>query len=185
MHVIFDGSEVKLDNFYQVGSGADFSFYEGLPAKYQRGYGYFGGHLHQRGHGLGDIFRSLWRILKPIGMNIGNVVAPLAKEAGKALGEEGLATGARVLNEMVQGRNPKEALRNEGREGVKRLFDRASNRLQRGQGKGASRRIRKFPGTNVILKPGDTVTRHSIISKKKSQGPAKRARQRVDSLGYY
>jgi hypothetical protein len=189
VHVIFDGSDVKLENFFQVGTGvADLSFFEGVPARYQRGYGYFGGNYHQRGHGMGDIFRSLWRVLKPFGMNIGTALAPMAKEAGKALGEEGLATGARVLNEMVQGKNVKDSLAAEGREGVKRLLDRASSRLQRGSGGG---RRRKLPGTNVILKPGDMVTRHSIVSragKRNSKGlgggPKKR-RQRVDSLGFY
>ena len=42
---------------------------------------------------MGDIFRSLWRFIRPIAANIGKAAVPIAKSAGKAIGEEGLATG--------------------------------------------------------------------------------------------
>jgi hypothetical protein len=200
VHIIFDGSEVKLENFHrgggQVGSGGggdNLSFFEGLPPRYQRGYGYFAGHLRQRGQGLGDIFKSLWRVLRPVAANIGSALGPVAKEAGKAIGQEGIATGARVLNEIVQGKNAKAALENEGREGVKRLLDRASTRVRQ-QGSGGRRR-RKLPGTNVILKPGDLVSARSIIAAgaatRKRRGGGRggggrqKKRSRVDNLGIY
>ena len=38
VHIIFDGSQVKLDNYFrQEGSGPSTTYFEGLPAKYQRG----------------------------------------------------------------------------------------------------------------------------------------------------
>jgi hypothetical protein len=82
MHVIFDGSDVRLDNFNQTGAG--FSFFEGTPP-YQHGYGYFAGIQRYRGNGLGDIFRSIWRVLKPMMLNAGHTAAPIAKSVGSAL----------------------------------------------------------------------------------------------------
>ena len=201
VHILFDGSEVTLDNFMQAGAGAGISYFEGLPPKYQRGYGYFAGNLRQRDHGLGDVFRSLWRVLRPVAQNIGHVVAPMAKEAGRAIGEEGLAAGARVLNNLVQGdKSVKEALTSEGREGVSRLLDRASNRLRQQKGSGRARRRRKgFQQGAVMLKPGDLVNGRSLMpgmAYNRKRGPPsswrgghssrkRAAGQRVDSLGFY
>jgi hypothetical protein len=191
VHVIFDGSEVKLENFYgenQSGGGggsSSISYFEGLPLKYQRGYGYFMGVPRQRGHGLGDVFRSIWRILKPLG----TALAPMAKEAGRAIGQEGLATGARVLTDLVEGKMPvKDSLANEGREGVKRLLDRASTRLQKGGSARGRKGMRRNSG--VMLMPGDVVSGHSIVKRslkrggKGGKGNAAK-RQRIDSLGFY
>jgi hypothetical protein len=112
-----------------------------------------------------------------------SAMAPIAKEAGRAIGQEGIATGARVLNELVQGREAKDAIASEGQEGIKRLLDRASARMQRGSGgkkRGASSRI--------MIKPGDIIAAHSAIKRKGpaiKKGGARGKRQRVDSLGYY
>ena len=178
VHVIFDGSDVKLENYFQVGSGL--TYFEGLPP-YQRGYGYFAGIPRQRGNGSGDIFRSLWRVLKPYAISAGRNIVPVVKSAGRAIGEEGLATGARVLTELVQGKDVGETLKNEGQEGVRRLLEKASNKIpQRGSG-----RRRKTKMSQVILNPSDligrTVSKNPLI---KSNNSIKK-RKRCDSLGYY
>jgi hypothetical protein len=184
VHVIFDGSTVKLEAFPQSGGsgGAEISYFEGLPLRYQRGYGYFVGMPRQRGHGLGSVFKSLWRYLRPMASALG----PIAKEAGAALGQEGLATGARMLNQLVEGSTPKEALAVEGREGVKRLLNRASTRLQRGSG---GRKRARYGGSHIMLKPGDVVTGHSIARARRAKSNTKpkrgRKHQRLDNLGYY
>jgi hypothetical protein len=190
VHILFDGGGIRLDNFYQSGTGTSVgsgggSYFEGLPLKHQRGYGYFAGLPRQRGHGLGDVFKSLWRVLRPMA----TAIAPMAKEAGKAIGQEGLAAGARVLNDLVQGKEAGEALSTEGREGVKRLLDRASTRLQKGTGpagrRGGARKYKS--GNSIVLKPGDLVTSHSILRGKRKQLPKKKntKRQRIDNLGFY
>ena len=138
----FDGSTVRLDNF-QLGSG--YSYFEGLPP-YQRGYGLL--QARQRGSGFADIFKSVWRFLKPTVKSL----VPVLSEAGKAIGEEGLATTSRVLNDVVQGGNLKDALSAESREGVANLLKKAENRLQRGRGK--KRRNKK---KTVIIKPSDLI----------------------------
>jgi len=184
VHIIFNGSDVRLENFYQVG-GSGLSFFEGLPLMYQRGYGHFTtGYplFRQRGNGLGDIFRSLWRVLKPIASNIGHTIVPLAKQAGQALGQEGIATSAKVLNKIVEGSNPKEALISEGKEATSRLLERANQSLQRKlqRGTGCHRqgyKRAKKRGTQIICKPIDYIGRTVSLPKAK--------KQRKDNLGYY
>lgn len=165
VHVIFDGGSLSLADYYQSGNGA--AYFEGLPL-YQRGHGYFAGMpLRQRGHGLGDILRTFWRLLKP-----------MAVSAGKAVGQEGLATTARVLNDVVGGQNLKDSLASEGREGVRHLLDRASksSHLQRGSGKRYKKR-RTIKG-QVILKPSEVVGKLVPASKLNK-------RRRIDILGHY
>jgi hypothetical protein len=106
---------------------------------------------------------------------LASTISPLAASVGSAIGKEGLDTTARVLNKVVQGGDIKEALTGESREGVKRLLDKASSKLQKGSGR---KRKHSRPKTRIILKPSDiigkTVPQKAILKKK-----------RVDSLGYY
>lgn len=94
VHVIFDGSNLSVDKIYtqQTGSGA-LSYFEGLP--YQRGFGYS---ANQRGAGLGNALKSIWRFLKPLA----STISPIAMSVGKELGKEGLATTARVLTKVIE-----------------------------------------------------------------------------------
>ena len=169
----FDGSLIRMENF-QIGSG--FSYFEGLPP-YQRGYGgVFAGYPRQRGDGLGDIFKGLWRYLKPALKNI----TPALKEAGKAIGQEGLATSARVLTDVVKGGDLKEALATEGREGVSNLLQKAEQKIRGPRQRGEGRRRRKKRGGSVIIKPesliGTKVPVEAVIRSK---------RQRKDIFGQY
>jgi hypothetical protein len=165
VRVIFDGSQLSLDKFYQRGAGT-ISYFEGNP--YQRGFGQINNYT---GAGVGSVVRRIWRFLQPLA----STISPLAASVGSAIGKEGLDTTARVLNKVVQGGDIKEALTGESREGVKRLLDKASSKLQKGSGR---KRKRSRPKTRIILKPSDiigkTVPQKAILKKK-----------RVDSLGYY
>ena len=170
VHIIFDGSTMSLDDYFQTGGGV--SFYEGLPL-YQRGHGFFvGDALRQRGHGLGDIFRSFWRILKPMAKSL----SPIVASAGKAIGQEGLATTARVLSDVVGGQDLREAVASQGREGIKNLADRASRKLQKGSGRKLKRK-RSARG-QVIFKPSEVVGK--VVPAK-----ALSKRRRIDILGHY
>ncbi|KAL3098703.1 hypothetical protein niasHS_000819 [Heterodera schachtii] len=70
-------------------------------------------------------------------------------------GKEGLETGARFLNEVSKGGNIKDALVSEGKEGAKKLLDKASSSLQKGRGRKKRRGGRKK--AEIILKPSDVV----------------------------
>lgn len=111
MHIDFDPNNVDWHHLIQptsvekqFGGGAGYTPFAGLP--------------YQRGAGIGSIFRSLLRFLIPIG-----------KEAGAAIGRQGLESGVRVLNGVLEGRDLQQSLKDEGRSGLKNLLDKASNNL--------------------------------------------------------
>ena len=70
--------------------------------QYQLGLGilpWFEGYTpYQRGGGIGNIFRSLFRM-----------ILPTAKSAAATVGKQALSTGAQIASDLVQGRDIKEA----------------------------------------------------------------------------
>lgn len=131
---------------------------------------YFVGVPYQRGAGLGTVFRSIFRFL-----------LPALKSAGRELGREGLATGARVLGNMAQGQNLRSAVVTETSEGLKNLIDRTqpaealkglineahSKLQQRGSGK-----KRRATGRRVS------------VQRKRARGRSV-LNKRLDALGFY
>ena len=94
------------DNYYigQVGSGG----------------AAFAGARYQRGHGLGGIFRGLFR-----------AATPLFKRGAMALGKQIIRSGGRVAKDVAAGNNFKQALRHRGKQGLGEMIDRAvTNRIQ-------------------------------------------------------
>ena len=194
VHVIFDGGDLRFESFYQSGEGVGSPYFEGLPIIQQRGYGYFSGYplVYQRGNGLGDIFRSIYRVLKPMALKIGQTLVPMAKDAGAAIGKEGIATSARVLNDIVQGKDAKSALMDEGKEGMRVLLDKANSTLQQKLQRGTGRkRRRKGMVGPILLKPNNLEGRevrlkrpiNATCAKLLPQKLSKKMRQ--DTLGYY
>lgn len=92
VHVIFDPSTVSLENLFSQEGGSLYSV--------QLGYGYFRGNIYQRGAGFGNLFQSLWRFIVPLARQAGQSLAPLAKEAVREIGKEGLSTASRVLSNI-------------------------------------------------------------------------------------
>jgi hypothetical protein len=87
VHVRFDPSNIKYSDF-QVGYGiGDVSYFKGIPP-YQRGYGF------QRGAGLGDVLRGVWRFLLPI------VKSPMVQEIGASLVKEALNRSSSILSKL-------------------------------------------------------------------------------------
>ena len=194
VHVVFDGGDLRFESFYQSGEGVGSAYFEGLPIIQQRGYGYFSGYplVYQRGNGLGDIFRSIYRVLKPMALKIGQALVPMAKDAGAAIGKEGIATSARVLNDIVQGKDAKSALMDEGKEGMRVLLDKANTTLQQKLQKGTGRkRRRKGMGSHILLKPNNLEGRDVKLKRPLNATSAKllppnvSKKMRKDTLGYY
>uniref|UniRef100_A0A914IC83 Uncharacterized protein n=1 Tax=Globodera rostochiensis TaxID=31243 RepID=A0A914IC83_GLORO len=154
--VPFDFGQVVLTLQFkkQTGSGP-IAYFEGLPT-FQRGYGYFLGVPRQKGAGVGAVLRNLWRYLRPMI----SAAKPYAANIATELGKEGLETGARVLSQVSKGGDIKEALLAEGKEGAKKLLDKASSSLQKGRGK--RKRRGKKTKAEIILKPFDVI--HPITS---------------------
>jgi hypothetical protein len=121
MHVIFDTSSVNLDTFLhntQFGGSAseNYLYFKGVPP-YQRGYG-----IKQRGAGIGDILRGVWRFL-----------LPYIKKAGTEVSREALSTGSRILNKMDEGGKPEVVT--EIKKGLDNVYERGGMRRQYGTGK--------------------------------------------------
>jgi hypothetical protein len=95
------------------------------------GYNIFQGTQYQRGAGIGALFKSLLRFLIPITKNVGH-----------AVGRQGLESGTKILSSVLEGKQFKEALKDEGRAGLQNLLQKASAGLEGGQ-EGMGRRKRK------------------------------------------
>lgn len=142
VHIIFDPNTVSLGDSIQFGDG--FSYFYGM-SPFQRGWGTLSGIPRQRGAGVGAIFQSLWRMLKP-----------MAKRAGKSIGKEGLATGGRILSSLAQGGDFRNTVANETKTGVNNLISKVSKK-QKGDGlkrkrltKQAIVDLNKFAGKSVV-----------------------------------
>lgn len=135
MHVDFDPQQVDWNFCCVPFSGADEHILHdaaGAAATMMGmgitpSYGVFSGQPFQRGTGIGSVLRSLWRVLLPIGRQIGS-----------AIGRQGMESGARVLSGIVEGQGLKETLEKEGRVGLKSLLDKASENLGKQKGSGGN-----------------------------------------------
>ena len=79
----------------------------------------FAGTQYQRGHGLGNILRSLTRFALPI-----------LKKGARSFGKQALRTGMNIAQDAMQGRNIKSAAKKHLSQGMTDLI------TQRGRGKG-------------------------------------------------
>uniref|UniRef100_A0A914IHJ1 Uncharacterized protein n=1 Tax=Globodera rostochiensis TaxID=31243 RepID=A0A914IHJ1_GLORO len=98
------------DEYVQTGSGVteneEFGYFKGS-SPFQRGYGI------QRGAGVGDVFRGLWRFFLPI-----------LRRVGTTVGSEALSTGQRVLERVGNEGVPlKEAFVTEGKRGIDTVLE--------------------------------------------------------------
>jgi len=91
----------------------------------------FRGTPFQRGHGLGSILKSIFR-----------VAAPVAKKIFKNVAKEGISSAVQIGSDLLEGRNMKESVTEHSRAAGKRLLKKgvksAKKRLQAGSGIGTS-----------------------------------------------
>jgi hypothetical protein len=131
MHVDFDPHIMDWSYFTTISGGGDGQMCGGGGQALMGGggvgasYPVFSGMPFQRGAGIGAVLRSLWRVLLPVG-----------KEIGGAIGRQGLETGSRVLSGLLDGQDVKETLVSEGKSGLKNLLDKAANNLNKQKGSG-------------------------------------------------
>src|SRR5688572_25667022 len=138
VHILFDTGTLSYDDFVsggvQNGGGVEptnidsivsdeLNFFRGSPP-YQRGYGI------QRGAGIGDVFRGLWRFFLPI-----------LRRVGTAVSSEALNTGQRVLYRVTnEGAPLKQALISEGKRGIDTVLEKGGLPKQFGSGIGIKRK---------------------------------------------
>lgn len=133
VHVIYDYNSAGLSDAAQEGG----SFYEGF--RFQRGFGY--AYCHQQtGRGVLGIFSRALRQLVPLVRRAlpfaKQYLAPLAKDAVKAIAEEGLEAGQNALSNIAKGQDVRGAVVTEGTQVLKKLAKRAGARLQEQSGTG-------------------------------------------------
>lgn len=135
MHVNFSPDSVNWSDFLVIQSGGG-AYFHGVP--------------YQRGHGLGTMFGSVMRFL-----------LPMLRSAGRELGKEGLAAGARILTDVAKGKPMRSAIVDETSEGLRQLVEkhnpqerlrelinRTQSRLQRGSGRKRAPARRRPPAQN-------------------------------------
>lgn len=154
MHVVFDPDSIDWHGHItsQRGGGA---YFEGFP--------------YQRGAGIGSVFGSLFRFLLPI-----------FKSAGKEIGREGLAVGARVLGDLAQGKNLRHSVINETSEGLRNLVDRTNpSEALKSVVNESQQRLLKGSGSRKKQK-----RKRAVSSTKKRTGARSVKRKRLDYFGY-
>ncbi|KAL3075386.1 hypothetical protein niasHT_033616 [Heterodera trifolii] len=119
VHIVFDPRSAGYDEYVQYGNGIQDEHYFIGSSPFQRGYGGV-----QRGAGVGDVFRGLWRFFLPI-----------LRRVGTTVGSEALSTGQRVLERVGNDGMPlKEALVSEGKKGIDTVLEKGGLPKQFGSG---------------------------------------------------
>jgi hypothetical protein len=129
-------------------------------AQQQAGKG-FEGLPFQRGGGLGNLFRGLYRFLLPV-----------VKSAGKTVGKQALKTGALVASDLVAGGDFKKVIKKRGKKAASTLL------------RTAARKLNQKGGRKSIKGPAK---KKKIIRKKKKQPKKKRRKtyKKQDQFGVY
>ena len=94
-------------------------------AEQAAGMPYFAGPTVQHGHGLGGIFRSIFRAVAPVFRK----AAPVVKQFAKTAGTEAAKTGAAVLSDYVQGMKVSDSLAIRSKQAADRLIERGVDEL--------------------------------------------------------
>jgi len=138
---LINQNQLDYDQVYQHGG----YYFRGTP--FQRGYNsvYF-----QNGDGVGGIFRFLSK-----------KGGPVLKKLGKVVGKEALQTTANILDNIAQGGELKEVIKEEAKKGIKRLASKVS------QSGGAAKRRR-------VAKPAKKKAAKKKPAKKKPTRKPKR-----------
>lgn len=72
---------------------------------------YVHGTIFSRGRGLGSLIRTAIKAVTPFVKNVGKVIKPMAKKAGKYALTTGVETGLNIATDMLTGTDPSEALK--------------------------------------------------------------------------
>jgi hypothetical protein len=122
VHILFDTSTAGYEDFIPMsGGGIPEDYFKGA-SPFQRGYG-------QKGAGIGDVMKGIWRFILPVMRRVGTTVS-----------EEALNTGQRALGRVMQGEPIKEALVSEGKKGVDKVLEKGGLPKQFGSGRSIKRK---------------------------------------------
>lgn len=118
-----------------------------------RGLNYYQGSSHQRGYGLGGLFRSFFR-----------AAVPLFKSGAKAVGKQLFRSGVDLLNDVTKGENVEMAVKKRLKEAGNVLTDKASTKVKTLIGSGKRNKKRKRTRKPVISRRAKKEKTHDIFS---------------------
>ena len=111
----------------------------------------------QRGHGIGNIFRSLAKVFIPVARTVFRASKPLVKKAAKVAGREALQVGMDTLGSVAEGEDVSSAIKKNVKAGSKRVMGKAKDSLEKTvsaaiKGRGKKRRAQSTPRTKKTKK---------------------------------
>lgn len=127
----------------------------------------FTGARYQRGHGLGNILRSLTKL-----------AVPFLKKGASRVGKQALKTGMDIAQDAMQGHNIKAAAKKRVSQGLKQLI------TQQGRGGPPGQRIKRRKKGNRVLKIGKRGYKRKASSSRRviSHSAKKRRTSTQDAL---
>ena len=93
--------------------------------------GVFYGSPRQKGHGLGGVFRSLYRYMMPL---FKSHALPVLKKSVKSVGSEALRAATNIGIDALKGENLKDSAKNNIEIAMQNLHNKAQSKLQSGEG---------------------------------------------------
>ncbi len=100
--------------------------FNGQMPMYGAGMSVFHGFPHQRGHGIGGIFKGLLRM-----------IIPMAQRAGKTIGKQALRAAAHVAEDVAEGQSLEGAVKRRAAQAIRKVAKRRPRRKsQKGRGLG-------------------------------------------------
>lgn len=118
-----------------------------------RGLNYYQGSIHQKGYGLGGIFRSFFR-----------AAIPLFKSGAKAVGKQIFRSGVDLLGDVSKGEDIKIATKKRLKEAGSVLTDKASTKVKAMIGSGKRNKKRKRSRQPVITRRAKKEKTRDIFS---------------------
>lgn len=118
---------------HQSGGGGDYYNDQFLKLQLPR--------VYQRGRGVGAIFSTIWRFLKP-----------LIKSGVSFMGKEAVNTGVDILHGIANQKPIKQVLKDRSLQVVDKIRDKASNKIKAMSGTGIDKKRRKIIKSRAALK---------------------------------
>lgn len=122
--------------------------------------------VYQRGRGVGAIFSTIFKFLKP-----------LLKSGAKFLGKEALTTGVDVIKGIANQKPIKEVLTNRSLEVVDKIRDNTVNKIKSMRGSGIEKK-RKYINRRASKNDNQFKTNRVGVSSKKTQSKKIRKRKK-------
>lgn len=139
MYVPYQCCQKSFEDYYVQQTGGGLNYYQGS--------------THQRGYGLGGLFRSFFR-----------AAIPLFKSGAKAVGKQLFHSGVDLLNDVTKGDDVRVAAKKRLKEVGHALTDKAAAKMKTMIGSGKRNKKRKHSRKSCISRKAKKGKTHDIFS---------------------